>query len=67
MMDSTDRQLIAVLEEGLPLVATPFSAVGNRLGIPEREVIDRISTLRKEGVIRKFRARIDQRRIMHAA
>ncbi len=67
MMDSTDRQLIAVLEEGLPLVATPFSAVGNRLGIPEREVIDRISTLRKEGVIRKFRARIDQRRIGIAA
>lgn len=63
MMDPVDKQLIGVLEQGLPLVSAPFAAIGNRLGIPEREVIDRISVLRGEGVIRKFRARIDQRKI----
>jgi len=62
-MDPVDRQLIGVLEKGLPLVAEPFAAIGSRLGISERDVIDRISALREEGVIRKFRARIDQRKI----
>lgn len=62
-MDPVDRQLIGLLEDGLPLVAAPFSVIGNRLGISERDVIDRISALRKEGVIRKFRARIDQRKL----
>ena len=63
MMDSVDRQLIGLLEEGLPFVTTPFATVGIRLGISERDVIERISALRQEGVIRKFRARIDQRKI----
>jgi DNA-binding Lrp family transcriptional regulator len=63
MMDPLDKQLIGVLEEGLPLVAAPFAGIGSRLGISEREVIDRISALREQGVIRKFRARIDQRKL----
>ena len=63
MMDPVDRQLISVLEEGLPLVSAPFAEIGSRIGIPEQEVIDRISALRQGGVIRKFRARIDQRKI----
>lgn len=63
MMDPVDKQLIAVLEEGLPLVSAPFAEIGSRLGISEQDVIDRIGALRGEGVIRKFRARIDQRKI----
>jgi len=62
-MDSTDRQLIGMLEEGLPLVSVPFAEIGSRLGISEQDVIDRIGALRREGVIRKFRARIDQRKL----
>ncbi len=62
-MDPLDRQLIGVLEEGLMLVTNPFAAVGDRLSISEQEVIARIEALKKDGVIRKFRARIDQRKL----
>ena len=62
-MDATDTLLLAALEEGLPFVAEPFAAVGERLGIPQGEVIARVRRLKEAGIIRKFRARIDQRKV----
>src|SRR5512136_213486 len=61
-MDPLDRELLAVLEQGLPVVPEPFAAVGRLLGIPEAEVIARIGEMERTGVIRRFRARIDQRK-----
>ena len=62
-MDATDTRLIAALEDGLPLVPEPFAALGERLGISGEEVIARAHRLQNGGVIRKFRARIDQRKL----
>lgn len=60
-MDPTDVSLLAELERGIPAVVEPFAEIGRRLGIPEAEVIERARRLRDEGVIRKIRARINQR------
>ena len=62
-MDQTDRDLLAELERGLPVTREPFAGIGSRLGIPESEVLERLQRLRSEGVIRRFRARIDQRKL----
>ncbi|NLD58013.1 MAG: Lrp/AsnC family transcriptional regulator [Methanomicrobiales archaeon] len=62
-MDEMDYRLMEVLEIGLPLVEKPFAAVGQRLGIPETEVIDRVQNLRESGIVRRIRARIDQRKL----
>lgn len=60
-MDRTDRELLVVLEEGIPLVEQPYREVGMRLGLSEEEVIGRIGHLKDTGLIRKVRARINQR------
>ncbi len=62
-MDQNDRRLIIELEKGIALTHEPFAAIGLRLGIAEDEVILRIRRLRADGVIRKIRARINQRKI----
>lgn len=62
-MDPHDRDLLAVMEHGLPITREPFAAIGHQLGIPESEVFDRLQRLKNEGIIRRFKARIDQRRI----
>jgi len=61
-MDPVDRDLLAVLERGLPVTREPFAAIGHRLGIPESEVLERLERLKQQGIIRRFRARIDQRK-----
>ncbi len=60
-MDATDYELLKYLQKGLPLKPEPFREVGRRLGLTEREVLERLQDMYGTGIIRKFRARIDQR------
>ena len=47
-MDSRDRELLDTLQNDLPLVERPFVALGEGLGMPEGEVLERI-----QGLIRR--------------
>lgn len=62
-MDPADARLLEELEGGLPFVPDPFDEIGRRLGLRGDEVLERIGRLKQAGVIRKFRARLDQRKI----
>ncbi|MGA2121219.1 MAG: siroheme decarboxylase subunit beta [Methanoregula sp.] len=62
-MDPIDIHLLRELEHGLPLVPAPFEEIGKRFGLSGDEVMDRIRLLKEAGIIRKFRARIDQRKV----
>lgn len=62
-LDQTDVCLLRELEHGLPLVPAPFDEIGKRLHMDGDQVIERIRHLKEAGVIRKFRARIDQRKV----
>jgi DNA-binding Lrp family transcriptional regulator len=61
-MDKTDRALLQEIEGGIPLSDRPFREIGEKMGLSETEVIGRLQVLRQQGVIRRFRARIDQRK-----
>ena len=60
-LDPRDIRLLRELENGLPLMPEPFEEIGKRLGMEGAEVLERIRTLQEAGVVRKFRARINQR------
>jgi len=66
-MDGTDWAILRELEEGVPLVQQPFAGIGVGLGISEDEIISRIQRMKETGIIRKIRARINQREIGIAA
>ncbi len=54
-LDSTDRILLNLLQEGIPLTEEPYRDLGERLGgLSAQEVITRITRLRKDGWIRRF-------------
>jgi DNA-binding Lrp family transcriptional regulator len=62
-VDPLDRRLLAELENGLPLAREPYEEIGMRLNLTGNEVLERIRNLQAAGIIRKFRARINQRRV----
>ena len=62
-MDQTDICLLRELERGLPFVPAPFDEIGKRLDLDGDQVIERIRHLKEAGIIRKFRARINQRKV----
>lgn len=53
-VDATDRRLLQIVQDGLPLASRPFRQVGAVAGLPEREVIARLERLSGTGVIKRF-------------
>ena len=55
-MDETDRQLMRLTQQGLPLVARPFLALARDMGVAEAEVLRRMRQLLQLGVVRRIGA-----------
>ena len=53
-LDPIDRALISATQSGLPLVAAPYAAIAEFLGLTEREVMDRLGAMQKRGIIRRI-------------
>ena len=62
-LEQTDKNLLNLLQWDFPLVERPFAALGETLGVPEEEVIDRIARLKEAKVIREINAIFDTRRL----
>ena len=56
MLDAIDRKLIAATQGGLPLVAKPYRALADQLGLDEAEVVCRLGQLLENGAIRRIGA-----------
>lgn len=54
--DATDQQLILATQGGLPLVANPYAAIAQQLGLSEADVLQRMQNLLDVGVIRRIGA-----------
>ncbi len=61
--DKTDARILDTIQQSFPLVAEPFAEISSGLGIPTADVIDRITALKKSGVLRQLSAIFDTRRL----
>lgn len=53
-LSSEQRRLIAALQPGLPLVARPFAAIGQRIGMSESDVIALIADWQESGAVKRL-------------
>lgn len=56
LSDEIDRKIIQATQSGLPLVPRPYDEIGRQAGITADEVISRMQTMQKRGVIRRIAA-----------
>ena len=49
-----DRALIEATQAGLPLVSEPYAAIAEAIGSSEAEVIERLETLKAQGIVRRI-------------
>jgi DNA-binding Lrp family transcriptional regulator len=54
LLDPLDRALIAATQEGLPLVSEPYVVVAQSVGCTEDEVIERLTRMLDQGIIRRI-------------
>ena len=52
-----------ILQSDFPLVREPFKAIGEKCGISEAEVIERVAELKRKNVVRQIGAIFDTRRL----
>ena len=62
-MDDADRRLLDRLQNELPFVERPWGALAAEIEMPEDEMLERISRLRGEGVVRQISGIFDTRRL----
>jgi DNA-binding Lrp family transcriptional regulator len=63
MVDDLEREIIRHLQGDVPLTLTPFATVADKLGIDEEELLERIRSLKERGVLRRFGATVNHRRV----
>jgi len=56
MIDDVDKRVIQLIQGDLPLDLRPFSVLAVKAGISEDEFVERIVSLKKRGIIRRFGA-----------
>lgn len=60
-LPAADQELLNVLQWDFPVVARPYAAVGERLGMTEAEVMERVQRVKDTGVLRQLSAIFDTR------
>lgn len=64
-MDERDRELLGAVQDDLPLISTPYAAVGQEVDMSEKEVLKRLDVLRRSGTIRAITAHLDPHAFDH--
>jgi DNA-binding Lrp family transcriptional regulator len=56
VIDAVDRAIVVATQKGLPLVARPYHAVAEQVGVPAEEVMSRMQRMLDHGIIRRIAA-----------
>ncbi len=56
MIDDLDKKVIGLIQGDLPVEPRPFASLAEKLGITEEAFLERINSLKKRGVLRRFGA-----------
>ena len=62
-MDIIDRKLLNTIQTEFPLVDEPYAQIAKELDISENELLERLTELKQQNVVRQISAIFDTRRL----
>ena len=54
VLSKLERRLVTAIQSGLPISSRPYAEIGEHIGMDEKEVIERITTLQQAGIIKRM-------------
>lgn len=66
-LDDLDQELLNAVQWDFPLTPRPYAALGARIGISEAEVMERVSEVKRKGVLRQLSAIFDTRALGYSS
>ncbi|MGR9014346.1 MAG: siroheme decarboxylase subunit beta [Gammaproteobacteria bacterium] len=67
MIEPRDRQLLEHIQLGLPICPRPYAEIGRLCDMPEAEVIERLSRLKQQGLIKRMGVIVKHRQLGYRA
>ena len=55
-LDDIDKAIVNRIQSEFPITSRPYLAVADELGLTEKEVLDRVARLKKNGIFRRIGA-----------
>jgi DNA-binding Lrp family transcriptional regulator len=62
-----DQQLLAAIQNGLPLTSRPYATLGEQLSLSESEVLERLTRLKQQGLIKRLGVIVKHRELGYQA
>ena len=62
-LDGIDRQLLNLVQKEVPICPQPYLVIGEKLGISEQEVLERLEKMMQQDIIRRLGGVFDSRKI----
>lgn len=62
-MMKTDHEILRVIQDGVPVTREPFKKAADKLGMTQEELVERVKAMNENGLIRRFSANINQRKL----
>jgi len=62
-MDETDRAILRITQNAIPLVDEPFRKISEQLGLEQREVLTRLDRQVRHGIIKRIGGSVNQRKL----
>lgn len=63
MMRKKDKEIIHTIQEGIPLTKEPFREASRQLGVSQEKLVAKLKDFLDEGKLRRFGAKINQRKL----
>src|SRR3989338_1410081 len=63
MLSKLDKTIVGLISRDIPLTKEPFKDLAEKLGIEERLLLGRIRSFKKNGLMRKFSASLNHKKI----
>jgi len=67
LLDHRDWNIIEIIQSGIPLISKPYASIGAKIGLSESEVIQRITQLQDNGIIKRFGIVVRHRKLGYQA
>ncbi len=62
-LNDRDKEMLAALQEGIPLTSRPFAVIADMLDWSEEEVLERLEVLVGSGLVRKVGAFLNSKKL----
>lgn len=62
-MNESDRKLLNIVQKDFPVCENPYRVIGEKIGLSESDVLERLRHLKEQGIVRRIGGVFDSKKL----